>query len=117
MKHRAKSISLHVDGVDNFYLIIEGSENIKVGDLTADLTQLKYGHGGLCTIDNEIELERYARNTTKHNVCKVIATSDVECVSEIALIPFEYDQYLRHNEYVDVTVDGDNNIVEVVFDE
>ena len=50
-------------------------EPIKVGDCTLDLNQLVHGHGGITTIDNKIELERYANNP-KHKVRKVVGTTD-----------------------------------------
>ena len=59
----------------NRMLYILSNDDIKIGDLTLDLNQIKHGHGGLTTIDNHYELEHYAWSK-QHNVKKVIAASE-----------------------------------------
>jgi len=53
---------------------VDFSEEIKVGDLTIDVF-CKYPHMNFTSIDNEIELERYAKNP-KFKILKVIATQE-----------------------------------------
>lgn len=59
------------------HLYIISDEKIKVGDWTVDY-DCGFSHGRLTTIDNELELKRYAENP-KFNIKKVIATTDPKC--------------------------------------
>ncbi len=59
-----------------YELHIINDDEIKINDWTIDLKQIIHGHGGLTTIDNEAELERYAKNKVKHNVKKVLASTE-----------------------------------------
>lgn len=52
------------------YLLITNDEDIKVGDYTVNLKS-QHKHMEVCRIDNEIELERYAKKEV--NDCKVIS--------------------------------------------
>ncbi len=57
-----------------YELCFYSDDEIKVGDWTVEASSI-LSHGRLTTIDNEIELERYA-NGGKYNVKKVIASTD-----------------------------------------
>lgn len=63
------------DSFGAFYLYGYSDQEIKVGDLTLE-PKCEFEHKRLTTIDNEIELEEYAKND-KYSIKKVVVTSDL----------------------------------------
>ena len=75
-EHKYPASDYEKAGYITYELCIINEDDIKIGDWTIDLKQIIHGHGGLTTIDNEAELERYAKNEVKHNVKKVLASTE-----------------------------------------
>jgi hypothetical protein len=64
----------HEDWWQNQHLYFVSDEEIKEGDWTIDV-DCELSHGRLTSIDNKVELDRYANNPL-YNIKKVIATTN-----------------------------------------
>jgi hypothetical protein len=61
-------------------IYITSDEEIKEGDRVINLNS-PYAHKELCRIDNQLELERYAKKTS-NNCKKIILTTDVDLIAD-----------------------------------
>ena len=96
----------------NFY--ITSDEEIKEGDWCINLNS-PYAHKELCRIDNQLELERYAKKTS-NNCKKIILTTDQDLIKDgVQAIDDEFLEWFVKNpscekvevkkKYSDFTVD------------
>lgn len=86
------------------HIYITNDEEIKQGDWCINLNSL-YNHKELCRIDNQLELERYAKKTS--NKCKkIILTTDADLIKDgVQTIPDEFLEWFVKNpscEYVEI---------------
>ena len=78
-------------GYEVYELYFYNDDKIKVTDWTLD-EKITYKHGCITSIDNQIELERYAENS-KFNVKKIIASTDNLIIVEELAPPCEENDY------------------------
>jgi hypothetical protein len=71
---------LHLIQAKYCNIYITSDEEIKVGDWVINLNS-PYAHKELCRIDNQLELERYAKKTS-NNCKKIILTTDQDLIKK-----------------------------------
>ena len=86
------------------YIYITSDEEIRIGDWTINLNST-YSHKELCRIDNQLELERYAKKIG-NNCKKIILTTDQDLIKDgVQAIDDEFLEWFVKNpscEYVKV---------------